>query len=112
MPAAQQVALQPSFDGVLAEHLHDPAFGSELAAVGVLGEILRQPHFLGDVVERLQPVGLRLVRPEDAEVLHVQPRDFAQEIAEGGNIARQGRPRFLDLDGGVAEVGHVERPAQ
>jgi len=38
---------------VLAEHLHDPAFGSQIAAVGVLREILCQPHLLGDIVERL-----------------------------------------------------------
>ena len=41
VPAAQKVALQPPFDGVLAEHLHDAAFGSEFAAVGVLREVLR-----------------------------------------------------------------------
>ena len=112
MPAAQQVAFQPAFDGVLAEHLHDAAFGRQIAAVGILREVLCQPHLLGDIVEGLQPVGLRLVRPEDAEVVHVQPHDFAQEIAEGGDVAGQGCAGFLDLDGGVAEVRHVERLAQ
>jgi hypothetical protein len=112
VPAGQQVALQPSFDCVLAEHLHNAAFGSEVSAVGILGEILCQPDLFGDVVERFQPVGLRLIRAEDAEVPHVQPRDFACKVSESGNVAGQGRALFLDFDGAVAEVGHIQRPAQ
>ncbi len=112
VPAAQQVTLQPAFDGVLAEHLHDAAVRGQFAAVRVLREILPQPDLLADFVDRLELVRLRLVRAEDAEVVHVQPHDFAQEVAEGGDVAGQGRAGFLDLDGGIAEVGHVQRPAQ
>jgi hypothetical protein len=82
VPAALQVAFEPAFNGVLAQHLHDPAFGSELGAVGVLGKIFGEPQLLGNVVERLQPVRLRLVRAEDAEVAHVEPRHVAQEVDE------------------------------
>ena len=69
VPAAQNVAFKPPFHCMLAEHLHDAAVRGEIAAVGILREIFRQPYFLGDVEERLQPVGLRLVGPEYAEVL-------------------------------------------
>jgi hypothetical protein len=40
VPAAQDVALQPPFQGVLAEHLHDAPVGGQVAAVGVLREVL------------------------------------------------------------------------
>ena len=43
VPAAQDVALQPPFQGVLAEHLHDAPVWGQVAAVGVLREILAEP---------------------------------------------------------------------
>jgi hypothetical protein len=38
VPAAEDVALQPPFQGVLAEHLHDAPVRGQVAAVGVLGK--------------------------------------------------------------------------
>jgi hypothetical protein len=75
------------------------------------GELVKQltfarsnkPDFPAGFVDRLQPVGLRLVRPEDAEVAHVQPHDFPEEVAEGGD----GSPEFFDGNGGIAEVGQI-----
>jgi hypothetical protein len=46
VPTAQDVTLQPSFHGVLTEHLHDPALKGQLASVGVLRKVLPQPDFL------------------------------------------------------------------
>ena len=108
MPAAQNITLQPPFHGVLAEHLHDAAVRGKLAAVGVFREVLAEPDLLADFIDGLELVGLRLVRPEDAEVLHVLPHHFAKEVAEGGDVAGQGRAGFLDFDGGVAEIRHLQ----
>jgi len=46
MPAAQSVALQPPFHGVLAEASHDPPFLGQFAAVGVFREVLSIQTFL------------------------------------------------------------------
>jgi hypothetical protein len=56
-PAAEEVALQPPFQGVLAEHLHDAPVRGQVAAVGVLREVLAEPRLLGDLVHSVEPVG-------------------------------------------------------
>ena len=43
--AGEDVAFEPAFEGVLAEHLHDAAVGGEFAAVGVFGEVAVDPGF-------------------------------------------------------------------
>jgi hypothetical protein len=100
---------------MLAEHLHDASVRGQLAVVGVLREGLSneeiehaqadvvnfahgEPDLLTDLVEGLKRVGLRLVRPEDPKIAHVLPHDIAQEGAKGGDVARLGHARFLDLD--------------
>jgi hypothetical protein len=98
MPAAQNVTLQPSFDGMLAEYLHYPPIWSKLTAVSVLGEVLSEPDLLGDFINRLESVGLRFIRPEDAEAVHVPPHHFAQEIAECRDVPGQSCAGFLDFD--------------
>src|ERR1700733_5018976 len=50
MPAAQNVTLQPSFDGTLAEDLHYAAIWSKLTAVGVLRKVCSEPDLLGDLI--------------------------------------------------------------
>ena len=77
MPAAQQITLQPTFDRMLAEHLHNTAIRRKFAAIGVFGKIFRKPDFFGDIVERLQLVRLCLVRPKHSEIPHIQPCDLA-----------------------------------
>ena len=79
--------------------------GARFAAVGVLREVLAQPRLLGDLVEGLELVGLRLVRPEDAEVLHVQPHDLAQEVAEDGTLPARVAPGFSTSTAEVRKSG-------
>src|SRR5208282_1026599 len=108
MPAAQNVTLQPSFDGMLAEYLHYAAIWSELTAVSVLREVLCQPDLFGDFINRFESVGLRFIRPEDAEAVHVQPHHFPQEIAESGHIPGQGCAGFFNLDRRSSKIGHIQ----
>jgi len=95
--AGQQVALEPTFDGVFAEHLHDAAFGSEIAAVGVLREVRCEPHLLGDVLERLQSVRLRLVRAEDAEVPMFSRVTSRRKLPRVGTLPARVAPGFSTL---------------
>ena len=55
--AGQQVAFQPAFQRVLGEHLHHPAIGRQLAAVGIFRQIVGQPGFLADFVDVVELVG-------------------------------------------------------
>ena len=111
VPAGEQVALEPPEQRVLRQHLHDPAIGRELAAVGVLRKHVGHPRLLARLVDGLQPVGGRLVGP-DAEARHVQLHDVAQELAE--------RPRVFALHGAarrdvnriLAEVRQLQVLAQ
>src|SRR5262249_38330007 len=106
MAAAENVTLEPTFHGMFTEHLHDPAVGSQFSAVGVFREILAKPSLLADFVERLQLVGLCLVRAENPEVMHILAHNFAKEVAESWYVSGQCGPRFLYLNSRVTEIGH------
>ena len=45
VPTSENVALEPAFECVLAEHFHDPAIGCDFRAVRVLGLDIRRPTF-------------------------------------------------------------------
>ena len=82
--AGEDVAFEPAFEGVLGEHLHDAAVGSDLGAVGVIGEDFGEPGFVAGLVDAVEFVGGGLVGAEDAEVGHVAAHDVAQEAGERG----------------------------
>src|SRR5438477_9171110 len=107
MSASQNVAFEPSFDRVLAEHFHDATIRGKLPAIGVFGEVFAKPNFFADFVDSLELVRLGLVWPEDSEILHVLPRHFSEKIAERGDAAGQGRAGFFDFNSGIAEVRHL-----
>jgi hypothetical protein len=86
VPAGEQVALEPALERVLGEHLEHAAVGRQLAAVGVLGQVLLEPELLGRLVERVELVRAVLVRPEHAEALHVLAHDVAQEAAQRARV--------------------------
>src|SRR5271166_6717976 len=111
MPAAQNVTFQPSFDGMLAEYLHYSAIWSELTSVSVLREVLSEPDLLGDFINRLESVGLRFIRPEDAEAVHVPSHHFPQEIAECRDVPGQSCAGFFDFDRRAPKIGHIKRLA-
>ena len=108
MPAGEDVALQPPFHSVLAEHLHNATVRRKLPAVLVFREVLAEPDLLADFVEGLKHVRLGLVRPEDPEVLDVLPHDLAQKVPEGGNAGGRGHAGFLDFNGGAPEIRHLQ----
>jgi len=57
VPPGQQIPFQHAFHGVLAEHFHYAAVVGHFGTVAVLGEIVGDPEFLADFVDRLQLVG-------------------------------------------------------
>src|ERR1039458_2518589 len=94
---------------MLAQHFHHAAARSELTAIAVLRKVFTEPDFLADFINRLKAVGLRLVRPEDTEIVHVRTHNFPDEIAESRNISRQSCAGFPDLDRRIPKIGHIER---
>src|SRR5208283_2442281 len=86
------------------EHFHDAPVQGQVAAVGVLGEVLAEPRLLGDLVDGVELVGLRLVRPEKPEVVLVPPHDLPHQDAEEARVTGLGCSWFLDFDAESAEV--------
>ena len=110
--SGEDVSFEPAFEGVLGEHLHDAAVGSDVGSVGVLGEDLGHPCLGAGLVDDLKAVGCGLVGAEDAEAGHVLAHDVAEEAAEGvggGDFSLAG---LFDVDGVLAEVGKLEGLAQ
>ena len=108
MPAAQNVTLQPSLHRVLAEHFHNSTVRCKLPAVSILREVLAEPDLLTNFIDRLELVGLCLVWPEDAEVLHVLPHHLPEKIAELGDATGQRRAGLLDFNAEPAEIRHLQ----
>jgi hypothetical protein len=108
MAASQNVAFQPPFDGVLTQHLHNATLGGKLAAISVFREIFAEPDLFPNFIDGLELVGLGLVWPNDAEVLHVPPRYFPEKLAEVGDAAGHSLTGFFDLNGEIAKIRHVQ----
>ena len=98
MPAGEQVALQPALAGVLGEDLHHPAVPAPGAGRRPRCGL---PDLVGDLEHGAEPVGLGLVRADQAEVavLGVGRHDVAQPAAE--HPGRLGQRR--------AGLGHLDR---
>ena len=109
VPPGQQVALQPSLAHVLGQHLHHPAIGRQVIVPGHDLPVERPVGHLEDVAE---PVGRRLIRPEQPEVRRVGPDHVAQPVAEHPGRFRHPRARRADRHGVVPEVGQPELTQQ
>ena len=82
VPPGQHVALEPAFERVLAQHLHHPPVVGQKAAVRVFRQHLFHPRLAAGLVDRLQLVGGRFIRPKDAEAGHVPPHHIAQKMRQ------------------------------
>src|SRR4030095_16565798 len=109
MATSQDVAFKPSFNGVLAQHLHDPAVRRQLTAVRVFREVLTEPCFLTHFIDGIQLVGLSFIRPDHTEILHVVTHNFSNEVTECRHVAGQGLTGLVYFDCEVAKVRNVQR---
>src|SRR6185369_3537191 len=89
MSPREKVAFMPTLQGVLGEHFEYSAIGGQLAAVGVLRQIVSQPQFLAHLVNCVELVRGVFIGPEDAKGLRVQVHYIAQESAEGPGVLRR-----------------------
>ena len=80
--AGENVAFEPAFKRVLAEHLHDASRDVELAAVGIFRLVFGKPCLLRSGVDRREPVGGCFVRAKDPEAAHVAAHDFREKMGE------------------------------
>ncbi len=80
--AGEEVAFEPAFERVFAEHFHHAAVGSDVRAVGVFWLDFGEPRFQGGFVDVLQAIRRVLIGTEHAEAAHVVPHHVAQKFAE------------------------------
>ena len=112
VPAGQQVALEPAFALVLAEHrVQHPSGGSEELVTGFHRAV---PLAAGDLEDRAQHVRESLIGAEDPEVtlVLVQPGHVAQELAQDEGVLGVYRARRRHVHRVAAEVGHPQVPQQ
>lgn len=109
---AENVTLEPAFDGVLGQHLHDTAVGAQVSAVLVFRQVAVDPDLLSGVVDLAELVALRLVRAHDAESLLVVADDRVQELRESAHGRGHGHAGLVDLEPEFAEVLQAQRLAQ
>ena len=82
VPAGEDVAFEPAFERVFAEHFHHAAIGGDVRAVGVLWLDLGKPRFQGGFIDILQAIRRILVGTEYSETTHVFPHHVAQKFAQ------------------------------
>jgi hypothetical protein len=97
--AREEVALEPPLAGVLGQQLHDPTAAGE-----VLVDVQDLPgeHLVGDAVDGVEPIGRRLVRPEDPERLRIASHNVDEPPAELARGLVDRTTRLVD--------GHGRRP--
>ena len=108
MATGENVAFEPTFEGVFAEHFHDAACDVEFATIGIFWLEFGEPGFLGGGVDGGESVGGSFVGTKDAEGMHIAAHNFGEEVAEdvgGRSVGGAGR---LHVEGVIAEVGEVE----
>ena len=107
--AGQEVALEPALAHMLGQHgIHDTAVRIEMV---VRVEMFGVPVAVLHVKNMVQPVGVGLIRPEDAEILRVvvQLEDVTHELAELGHVLPVPCAVLLsDVEGIVAEIRHTQ----
>jgi hypothetical protein len=105
---AENVTLEPALARVLRENFHNAAGVGQVTTVAVFLEVLAHPDFLCHLVHPGQLVGLGLVGAKETEVVHVETHDVPQEAGHVGHAAGHGDGGLVDLDGVVAEIGHLQ----
>ncbi len=108
MAASKDVAFEPTFEGVLAEHFHDAAGDIEFTTIGIFGLEFGEPGFLGGGVDGGEFVGGGFIGTKDAEGMHIPAHHFGEEVSEDvGGRGVGGAGRFY-IEGVIAEVGEIE----
>jgi len=104
----ENVAFQPTFAGMLTEHLHNTTFHSQVSSILILLKVLAHPDLLACLVDLAKLVGLCLIRTEDAEIGHIVCDDVPKEFGHVGHAGKI-RDTWVDIcEGVLLEVWHVE----
>ena len=111
MASGEQISFEPALAQMLAQHLHDAAVGAE---IDVDRFDLGHPFLAGDFVDGFQPVGCRLVRSEQPEILlvEIELHHVAQKFSENPRRFRLDAARLRTRHGIVVEVRHRQRHQQ
>lgn len=112
MAPRQHIAFEPSFERVLAEHLHYTPVQRQISAISIFRLILCQPGLLRCFVDRLQLVRSGLIRAEDAKTCHVPPHHVAQEMRQHFCRRYFARCRLIERLCIAAKIRQVQRLPQ
>ncbi len=106
MPAGEQIAFEPAFAKVFAEHFHHAAVGSEVVVDG--NDRLHRAT-VGGIEDCVEAIRIRFIRAEQAEIGRVEFDDVAQILSEFARrfcyyLAGAGYSQCV-----LGEVGEIER---
>src|SRR5260370_40998987 len=104
MAASENVAFEPAFERVFAEHLHHASGDVELATVGVFRLVLGEPCLLRSGVDSREPVGSCLIRAEDTKLAHVAAHHVRKKVREHVGWWSIKRTRGFHLDSVIAKI--------
>ena len=108
MAAGEQIALEPALAHMLGEHrVHDAAIGGQMIVRVV---VLGVPGAVFHLEDRVEAVGVGLVRAEDAEVaaVGVEGEDIPHELTQLRHVLAFPLAVLGDLEGVIAEVRHAQ----
>ena len=105
--SGEQIAFEPAFALMLAEHFHDAAGGGE---EGVVDLGFRFPLAAGGFEDGAEAVGEGFVGAEEAEIflIVVEFDDVAEEFSEDEGVGGLNGAGGRNGDGVILEIGHTE----
>jgi hypothetical protein len=108
MTPAEKISFQPSLQGVLTQHFHHPAIRREIATVPIFRKGLGHPTFGARLINSIEFIRGRLIRPEDSEIIRILAQDFREEPAERFGVFHLEIARFFHLDSVFAKIGEMQ----
>ena len=106
--AREEIALQPTLQGMLAEHFHHPSVLGHFATIFVFGKVVSHPRLFTDFVNGLEAVGGGFIRSEHPEIFHIASHHVPQEMPQNAGIFHFHRRGGGHVDGKVTEFGHPQ----
>ncbi len=103
VPAGEQIAFQPAFTLVLAEHLKHPAIGRHML---IKRKNLRRRTPIGYLEDGIPTIRFSFVGAENQEVVRVQLDEVTDKLPLHTGRPNRHRPGFGNLHRVVAEIRH------
>ena len=105
MPSGEQIAFEPTFTLMLAEHFHDPSVGGKKLIIRFRPGF---PLAVGDLKNSIQAVGKRLVGTKNPEIalLLIKVDHLAQEFSQNMGVGGLGGSGRGHIHRKISKIGH------